>query len=94
MVFKHKDLKVISFKFNTQQVDPLGGVLFALVHLHVLRPIATTHPTYVFPSLANDMYIVGPTLYMLSIFLQLQEEFGTLRLSMQPTKLHLDLHKG
>jgi hypothetical protein len=39
--------------------DPLGGVLFALIHLHALCPIVVTHPTCVFPSLVDDTHIVG-----------------------------------
>ncbi len=54
------DFIVISFKSNTQQGDPLGRVLFALAHLHVFCSTIVIHPTCVFPSLANDIYIVGP----------------------------------
>jgi len=43
-------------------------MLFALIHFHVLHPIAATHPTCVFPSLANDMHIVGFALDVLSFF--------------------------
>jgi hypothetical protein len=43
--------------------------LFTLVHLCALHPIAT----------------IRPTLHVLSIFLQLQKEFGALGLSTQPT---------
>jgi len=41
--------------------DPLGGVLFILAHFRVLCPIATSHPTCVFPSLVDDTNIVSPT---------------------------------
>ncbi len=47
----------------------LGRVLFALVHLHVLCPIVAMHLTCVFPSLANDMHIVGFASDVLLIFL-------------------------
>jgi len=66
--------------------DLLGGVLFALVHLCILHPIATTHPTYVFPSLTNDTHIVGLASNMVPIFMWLQEKFVALGLLMQPTK--------
>jgi len=79
-VFKHRDLTIISSKFGTQQGDPLGGLLFTLTHLCIFRPIATTHPTCVFPSLANDMHIVGLALDELLGFLQLQKEFKALGL--------------
>jgi hypothetical protein len=44
---------------------PLGGVLFTLVHFHTPRPIAATHPTCVFPSLAYDTHIIGLALDVL-----------------------------
>ncbi len=61
-------------------------MFFALVHLHVLCFIVTTHPTCVSPLLANDMHIISPTLDVLPIFLQLHEEFGALGFSMQLMK--------
>jgi len=45
--------------------------LFALTHLHVLHLIVATHPTYVFPSLVDDMLIVGPTSNAIFIFLMI-----------------------
>jgi hypothetical protein len=41
--FRHMDLTIISSKSGTQHEDPLERVLFALIHLHVLRLIAATH---------------------------------------------------
>ncbi len=61
-------------------------MLFALIHFRVLHPIITTHLTCVFPSLANDTNIIGPSLDVLFVFLQLHEEFGTLGLLVQPMK--------
>ncbi len=77
---RHRDLIIISSKFGTRQGDPLGGLLFTLAHLCILCPIATTHPTFVFPSLANDTHIVGLALDELLGFLQLQKEFKALGL--------------
>jgi len=57
----HGDFIVISSEFGTRQGDPLGGVLFALVHLCVLHRIVTTHPTCVFLSLVDDTHIVVAT---------------------------------
>jgi len=61
-------------------------VLFALVHFCALHPITITHLTCVFPFLVDDTHIVGPTLDVFLDFLRLQEEFGALRLLVQPTK--------
>jgi hypothetical protein len=68
---RHGDLIVVSSKFGTRQGDPLGGVLFALAHICTFHPTATAHPICVFPSLENDMHIVGPTLDVLLVFLRL-----------------------
>jgi hypothetical protein len=43
-------------------------MLFALVHLRTLRPIAIAHPTHVFHLLVDDMHIVGLALDMLLVF--------------------------
>jgi hypothetical protein len=66
---RHGDLIIILLESSTQQKDPLGGVLFVLAHLRALHPTTTTHPTCVFPLLANDMHIVGPTLDVVLVFL-------------------------
>ncbi len=60
--------------------------MFTLVHFCVLHPTLVTHPTCVFPSLANDNHIIGLASNVLLVFLQLQEKFGTLGLLVQPTK--------
>ncbi len=60
--------------------------MFTLVHLCVLHPILVTHPTCVFPSLANDKHIIGLASNVLLVFLQLQEIFCTLGLLVQPIK--------
>jgi hypothetical protein len=62
--------------------DLLRGVLFALVHFCAFHPTITTHLNCVFPSLVDDMHIIGLALDMLHVFLQLQKEFGALGLSM------------
>jgi hypothetical protein len=80
--FRHKDLTIISSESSTLYGDPLGGMLFALTHLHALYPTTISHPTCVFASLEDDMHIVDLALNVLFVFLWLQEEFGTIGLSM------------
>jgi hypothetical protein len=46
-------------------------------------PIATTHPTCVFLSLADDTHIVGLPLDVVIVFLQLEQKFSTLKLLVQ-----------
>ncbi len=69
LVVRHEDLTINSFESSIQQGNPLGQMLFALIHLRTIHPITTAHPTFVFPSLANDMYIVGPASDVVPIFL-------------------------
>jgi len=44
-------------------------MLFALAHFRALCPIVATHPTCVFPSLVDDMHIIGLASDVLPIFL-------------------------
>ncbi len=48
--------------------DPFEGTLFILIHLSIFCLTSTTHPIYVFFSLASDMYKVGLTLDVVPIF--------------------------
>jgi hypothetical protein len=80
--FRHKDLTIISSESSILYGDPLGGMLFALTHLHALYPTIIAHPTCVFASLEDDMHIVDLALNVLFVFLWLQKEFGTIGLSM------------
>ncbi len=47
-VFRHGDLIVISFEFDTRLGNILGKMLFALVHFHIFCPIVVTHLTLYF----------------------------------------------
>ncbi len=55
-------------------------------HLCIFCHTIIAHPICVFPSLIDDTHIVGPGLGMVLVFLQLEQEFSALRLSMQPSK--------
>jgi len=57
-------------------------------------PYTTTHPTCVFPSLANNTHILGFISNAIFAFLQLQEKLLTLGLLVQPTKCVVCLFKG
>jgi len=63
------DFTITSSQSDTQQGEPLGGMLFTLIHFRIFRHIATTHLTCVFPLLVNDTHIICPTLDVLPIFL-------------------------
>jgi hypothetical protein len=55
-LLQHVDLVETCAKKN---INNLGGVLFALVHLRTFHPTTTTHPNCVFLLLTNDTHIVG-----------------------------------
>jgi hypothetical protein len=38
----------------------LGGLLFVLAHYQILLKTIMHAPSYIFPSLADDMHIMGP----------------------------------
>ncbi len=59
--------------------DPLGRVLFVLVHLCIFCPITTIHPTCVFPLLADDTNIVGIALDVVFIFFMIVAIFFNIR---------------
>ncbi len=46
-------------------------MLFALVHFHIIHPIAIIHLTCVLPSLANDTHIVGLALDVVLVFFEI-----------------------
>jgi hypothetical protein len=60
--------------------DPLGGVLFAPIHLCTFCFTVVAHPTCVFPSLAYDTCIIDFASNVLPIILGLHEKFGALGL--------------
>jgi len=45
---------------GTHQGDPLGGALFALVHFRALCFTINHFPFCLFPSITNDIHIIGP----------------------------------
>jgi hypothetical protein len=45
---------------GTCQHDPLGGALFALVHLRALHFIINHFPSCLFPSIAYNIHIISP----------------------------------
>jgi hypothetical protein len=52
---------------GTYQNDPLEGALFVLAHFRALRFIANCFPFCLFPSIANDIHIIGPILIILNL---------------------------
>jgi hypothetical protein len=60
-------------------VGALGGVFFTLVHLRTFHPIVTTHPTYVFHLLANDMHIIGFASNVLHVFFVIIGKFWSIK---------------
>jgi hypothetical protein len=70
MFYNHRnydgDVTIIPSAMGTHQGDPLGGALFALTHLKALRSKTNHFPSYLFPSITDDIHIIGPIpLYLL-----------------------------
>jgi hypothetical protein len=55
--FKHGDFIIISSESDTQLGNPLGIMLFALVHFRVFRPITVAHRTCISLLLVDDTHI-------------------------------------
>ncbi len=57
------DVIIIPFAMGTRQHDRLkGGALFVLAHFRALRSIASHFPSCLFPSILNDIHMIGPLL--------------------------------
>jgi hypothetical protein len=55
------DVTIISFTMGTHQGDFLGGGgLFALAHFKALCSIISHFPFCLFPSIVDDIHIIGP----------------------------------
>ncbi|KAL2649469.1 hypothetical protein R1flu_017597 [Riccia fluitans] len=90
LYFSHCSLEdevtLFSSESDICQGDPLGGALFALAHLRVLRTTASEHPLCLFPSLADDTRIVGPPEAVVPAFHTLEGHLSAVGLTIQPTK--------
>jgi hypothetical protein len=52
------DVIVIPSTMGTHQGDTLGEALFALAHLRALSSITSHFPSYLFPSIMDDIHII------------------------------------
>jgi hypothetical protein len=51
---------IIESSLGKRQGDPLRGLLFVLAHYQTFLKIIMRAPSYIFPSLMDDIHIVGP----------------------------------
>jgi len=51
---------IIGSSLGMRQGDPLGGLLFDLAHYQTFLKTIVWAPNYVYPSLMDDIHIVGP----------------------------------
>jgi hypothetical protein len=54
------NVMIIPFAKGTRQSDPLRGALFALIHFKALCFIVNHFPFCLFPSIVDDIHIIGP----------------------------------
>jgi hypothetical protein len=51
---------IIGSSLGMRQGDPLGGLLFDLAHYRTFLKTIVRAPNYVYPSLMDDIHIMGP----------------------------------
>jgi hypothetical protein len=71
---------------GTRQGDALGGALFVLTHFRALCFIINHFPSCLFPSITDDIHIIGPFSIISYVYEHFQIELHTLGLSIQPHK--------
>jgi hypothetical protein len=78
------NVTIIPFTMGTHQGDPLGGAPFTLAHFKGLCFIINHFPFYIFPSIVNDIHIIGPFSIVSSAYEHFQTELCSTGLSIQP----------
>jgi hypothetical protein len=80
------DVTIIPSTMGTHQSDPLERALFALAHFKALRCTTSHFSSYLFPSIANDIHIIGPISIVSSTYEHSQIELCATCLFIQPLK--------
>ncbi|KAJ7540491.1 hypothetical protein O6H91_10G017800 [Diphasiastrum complanatum] len=80
------DVTVISSAEGTQQGDPLGDLLFALAYYRALCSTATTFSSCLFPSIADDTYIMEPASEVVPAFLHFSAQLSSIGLTVNKDK--------
>jgi hypothetical protein len=71
---------------GTCQGDPLEGALFALADFRVLSFTANHFPSYLFSSIANDIYIIAPLSIVSFTYEHFQTKLHAIGFFIQPHK--------
>ncbi len=79
-------LFVILFSMGTCQGDPLVGPFFTFVHFCTLHYFSRVFPSCLFPSLASDTHIFGPTHVISFAFNHFASQLAFIGLYVQPHK--------
>ncbi len=74
---------------HVKQGDPLGGLLFALAHYQILLKTIAWAPNCVFPSLTNDIHIVGPMSEIICAFDHLSTQLTLIGLRVKNVKVQV-----
>jgi hypothetical protein len=77
------DVPIIPFTMGTCQDDPLGGALFAFRALH---SIVSHFPSFLFPSIVDDIRIINPLSIVSSTYEHFQTKLHELGIFIQPRK--------
>jgi hypothetical protein len=77
---------IIQSSISTHQGDLLGGLFFLLIHFRTLCSLTSLFPSYLFPFVANDTHIIGPTSIVSQAFHHFSSQLNLVSLVIQPYK--------
>jgi hypothetical protein len=80
------DVTIIPFPWGFNKLIIWGATLFVLIHFKVLGSIANHCPSCLFPSIANNIHIIGPPSIVSSTYEYFQLELCLIVLSIQLQK--------
>ncbi len=80
------EVTIIPFNMGTCQKNPLGKVLFTLTHFKDLHFIINSFFSCLFPSIVDDIHIIGPPSIISFTYEHFQIELYVIGLSIQPQK--------
>jgi hypothetical protein len=80
------DVIIIPFAMGTRQGDLLEKTLFTLAHFRALHFIVSHFPSCLFPSIANNIHIIGPPSIVSFIYKHVHIELRAIGVSIQLKK--------
>jgi hypothetical protein len=82
------NVTIIPSTMEIRQGDPLGGALFNLAHFKASHSTTNHFSSCLFPSIVNDIHIIGFFLIISSTYEHFHIELHAIDFSIQPEKMH------